>query len=430
MGQNNTSNDWIQNTFPSEKHKAEDYLPFAGEMRGQRVNYFGVSPANPDFMIMTGNMAGQGFVSTNGKDFTPFGTEAGWCGNTFGFSPHDGALAFALMGTKVYAGTNDDTWGTDHPFGIYRTEDTGTTWTQVLTLPENIPGDANSINTTPGQEPIGKRALLVDPSPNRSSHVYYGSGEKGLVRSTENGDLGSWSVVAFENKFIKTIAAGVGADDSTHLYLVVADGYSEPRTKDGQIYYESGRLYRIDVATDGSLSEPELCLNGLYNITDVETDELGSEGYVIVDASAAGGESTGGRALYPFGTNGAVKPGIGNVVLGNNVNGATLNKNDDGIILDAKDHADLSTLGALYINPYNANHWVIQLGGALKSSFTWSTDGGASWNDIVRTVAKDASSGQESIPDFISAAAGQHHMKDFGWAMDHESGLLPKIVRH
>ncbi len=341
IAQLNNTNSWTQNSFPSAKHKAEGYTPFTGEMRGQRVNYFGVSPSNPNFMIMTGNMAGQGFVATNGKDFRSFGTEAGWCGNTFGFSPHNGNLAFALMGTKVYGGTDDANWGTDHPFGIYRAEDTGNTWTQILTLPENIPGDPTSINTTPGQEPIGKCMLLVDPSPIRSSHVYYASGEKGLIRSVANGDKDSWSVVAFANKFVKTISAGVGSDGITHLYAVVADGYSEADTKDGQVYYPSGRLYRIDISANGSLSAPVLCLNGLYNITDVETELSGNTGFAIVDASAASGEST--------------------------------NK-------------------------------------------------GVTWNDIERTVVTDPSSGQPYVPDFVSWAAGQHHMKDYGWAMDYESG--------
>lgn len=422
VAQQNNSNAWTQNSFPSEKHKSENYIPYAGEMRGQRVNFFGVSPANPDFMIMAGNMAGQGLLSTNGKDFYPFGTEGGWCGNTFGFSPHDGSLAFALMGTKVYSGTDDANWGTEHPFGIYRTVDTGTTWTQVLTLPENIPGDNNSINTTPGQEPIGKRMLLVDPSPNRSTHVYYASGEKGLIRSVANGDKDSWSVVAFANKFVKTISAGVGNDGITHLYAVVADGYSEAKNKDGQVYYPSGRLYRIDISANGALSAPVLCLNGLYNITDVETELSGDTGFVIVDASAASGESTGGRALYPFGPLGSVKPGIGNVALGTNVNGATLNKNDDGVVLDAKSHSDLNTVGAVYVNPYNGNHWVIQMGGKLRSSFAWSTNKGVTWNDINRTVVTDPTSGQPSVPDFVSWAAGQHHMKAYGWAMDYESG--------
>lgn len=405
---------WVQNSFPSKKHKDGNYIRFSGEMRGQRVNYFGVSPANPNFMIMSGNMAGQGFVSSNGKDFKPFGTEAGWCGNTFGFSPHNGTLAFALMGTKVYGQTDDATWGTEHPFGIYRTEDTGETWTQVLRLPENIPGDDNSIDTTPGQEPLGKCGLLVDPSPTRSGHVYYASSEKGLVRSTSNGDIDTWEVVAFDNKFIKTMSAGVSADDVTHLYLVVADGYSQLQIKDGQDYYDSGRLYRIDISNNGSMSTPVLCLNGMYNITDVETNKLGNTGFIIVDGSAAGLESTGGRALYSFNTKGANIP---NTTLSSNANGATLSKK---AIIDANNYPDLNTLGAVYMNPYNENHWVIQVGGNLEHSFIWSTNGGSAWNDITRDVV--TVSGQESVPDFISYAIGQDHMKAYNWEMDQESG--------
>ena len=85
---NRNTSDWTRNSFPSAKHKDESYIPLGGEMRGQRVNYFGISPANPNFMIMAGNMWMQGFVSNNGKDFKPFNTEAGWSGNTFGFSPY------------------------------------------------------------------------------------------------------------------------------------------------------------------------------------------------------------------------------------------------------------------------------------------------------------------------------------------------------
>lgn len=420
MAQNDsvyTEGVWVRNSFPSERHKEGDYIPFGGEMRGQRMNFFGVSPANPDFMIMSGNMVGEGFVSDNGKDFKPFGTPAGWSGNTFGFSPHDGKLAFALMGTKVYGGTDDATWGTEHPFGIYRTKDTGKTWNQVLRLPENIPGDSTSINTTPGQEPIGKRGFLVDPSPARSSHVYYASCEKGLIRSLSNGDEGTWEVVAFDNQFVKTMSAGHTENNLTRLYLVVADGgYIEAEKKDGQVYYDSGRLYRIDINGDGEMSEPTLCLNGLYNIADVETNKFGNAGFVIVDGPASGEESTGGRALYPFKEEGAVIPGI---ELGSNIDGANLN---GGSLLDAKDHPDFSTLGAINVNPHNDNHWVIQVGGSLQHSFIWSTDGGSAWNDITREVLVNPTTGQESVPDFISGAVGQHHMKNYGWAMDQESG--------
>lgn len=413
IGQNTEG--WMRNSFPSEKHRAGDYTPFGGEMRGQRINFFGISPANPDFMIMTGNMAGQGFVSKNGKEFETFGTEAGWSGNTFGFSPHDGTLAFALMGTKVYGGTNDANWGTEHPFGLYRTEDTGTTWTQVLRLPENIPGDNTSMNTTPGQEPIGKRALLVDPAPDRSTHVYYASSEKGLIRSVSNGDVGTWEVVAFENKFVKTMSAGLSKGNVTRLYLIVADGYSTLQNKDGQDYYDSGRLYRIDISdANGNMSTPVLCLKGMYNIADVETDKLGVQGFVIVDGSAATLESTGGRALYPIENEGA---GISGITLGNNENGANLSRSAD---LDAANYPNINTLGAIYSNPYNANHWVIQLGGDLEHSFIWSIDGGSNWNDITRDVV--TVSGQESVTDFISYAIGQHHMKAYNWEMDQESG--------
>ena len=70
IAQLNNTNSWTQNSFPSAKHKAEGYTPFTGEMRGQRVNYFGVSPSNPNFMIMTGNMAGQGFCSYQWQRFS------------------------------------------------------------------------------------------------------------------------------------------------------------------------------------------------------------------------------------------------------------------------------------------------------------------------------------------------------------------------
>lgn len=418
--QRNTGN-WIRNSFPSAKHKAESYIPYGGEMRGQRVNFFGVSPANPDFMILAGNMWVQGFLSDNGKDFEPFTTEAGWSGNTFGFSPHNGNFAVALMGTKVFSGTDDANWGTDHPYGIYRTQDTGKTWTQVLRLPENLSSN-RSINTTPGQEPIGKCILLVDPSPDRSTHVYYASSESGLVRSTSIGDEDTWEVVAFENKFIKSMSAGVSEGGETRLYLVVADGYSAREDRDGQVYYDSGRLYRIDINnTTGDMSTPELCLNGLYNITDVETNEVGRIGYVIIDASAAGGESTGGRALYPFAFKGAVVIADSGT-LGTNVDGASLDATNFAIKLDVGDYPNMGALGAIYQNPYNPDHWVIQVGGSLEHSFIWSNDNGTTWNDITRRVTIETGTGQKSVVDFVSGALGQYHMEDLGWVMDQESG--------
>ncbi|GAB1308524.1 hypothetical protein KH5_12070 [Urechidicola sp. KH5] len=415
--------DWVRNSFPSAKHKAESFIPYGGEMRGQRVNFFGISPANPNFMIMSGNMWIQGFVSNNGKDFKPFSTEAGWSGNTFGFSPHNGSLAFGLMGARDWTGSDDANWGTDHPYGIYRTLDTGETWTQVLRLPENLTGDPTSINTTPGQEPVGKRVFLVDPAPARSTHVYYGSSENGLLRSTSNGDAGTWEVVAFAGKFIKTMSAGVSLGGETRLYLVVADGYSTPEDIHGQVYHDSGRLYRIDINNaTGVMSTPELCLNGLYNITDVETNEVGKAGFVIIDASAAGGESTGGRALYPFRLQGEPVSGDSGD-LGMNVDGATLTTSAGyEVKLDADDYPNMDTLGAIYQNPYNPNHWVIQVGGNLEHSFIWSDDDGLSWSDITRGTTTDAGTGQEYVSDFVSGAVGQFHMQDFGWSMDQESG--------
>ncbi len=370
---------WTRITFPSEKHKNDGFLEYGGEMRGQKVNFFGVSPANPNFMIQAGNQVGQTLVAQDGVNFFPSGNKSGRAGTAFGFSPHDGALAFGVYGFR----TSSQHWESGHPFGIWRTTDTGSSWEHVLELPEN-PG-SDDRGEWPGL--YGKRILLVDPSPNRADHVYFASGTRGLMRSTEGGDLGTWSVFAFEDQYVKTLAAGVSTNDITRLYAIVGE--------DNNARYRHGKLYRIEIKNTGEIKVgPVVVANEESDIADVEVNHVGGRGFVIRDGSGLYGESTGGAELYGF-----------------KDKGDTLFTD---LLLD-NSHESVDELGAIFVNPCNDSHWVVPRGGDAAFSFVWSNDGGETWNDQEREVS---SGGVKSL---VQGNPEQHHVAN-NW-LDASNGI-------
>ena len=60
---------WQRISFPSSEHKndRENFPMYCGEMRAQRVNYFGVSAQDPHFMLSATNMAGPPLLTVDGK---------------------------------------------------------------------------------------------------------------------------------------------------------------------------------------------------------------------------------------------------------------------------------------------------------------------------------------------------------------------------
>lgn len=348
---------WTKISFPSEKHVAEGFLPYAGESRGQAENFFGVSPANPNFMIQAGNMRGQTLVAQDGTNFFASGNISGKSGTAFAFSPHDGSLAFGL-----------------YNWGLFRTSDMGSSWQELFRKSEG------SLFESIGSEMHGKRILMVDPSAGRQNHLYYASPTKGLLRSDAAGDEGSWSVIAFEDRFVKTLTAGITAEGTTRIYAVVGP--------DNVSSYRTGQVYRIDVLADNSVAEPVLVMNSYNNIIDVEVNSSGEFGCIIRNED---------RAMQRFKDN-------GNYVFA------------DNLLPSLKD--DNISLGSVYANPYNDAHWVVSRGyssfslGGTNYSFVWSNDSAQTWNDEVRAVVNN------TVPSLQLGNPEQHHTAPYGWGAD------------
>ncbi len=420
--------DWQRITFPSEKHANNDAFPeYAGEMRGQAPNFFGVSPANPLFMIQACNMKGQTLVSNNGMDFRPSGNKSGRIGTTFGFSRHDGDLAFGLMGPTRRPKDEADE---EHPHGIYRTTDAGATWEQVLQLPEaraleKFDRADNGYGTGAGDwgekvsnQTLAKRLLLVDPASERSDHIYYADTHRGLLRSTDNGD--TWDYLfadysdaetadRFKDKYVKTLAAGVSSDGETKLYAIIEPDPDTHAQTGWTMEDTEGELWRIElVGADGVVESVEgsLC-NERTDIADVEVFSDGASGFVLIQAQT----SSGGSELYPFSNE-----------------GRTFTHNDDDSnvspLLDNFDE-EVDSLVGVYVNPHNDSHVVVPRGvkAALSKSFVWSNDAGETWNDTERSTFV-SSDGIELVIDFVSGSPEEHHTASGGWRMMEEAGVL------
>ena len=151
-------------------------------------------------------MCGEPLVSTDGRSFVPRGNESGQAGEVFGFSPHNGNLAFGLFTVKPTA----ECWS-HHPYGIWRTTDKGANWEQVWDIPAEH------------YESGSKRRFLVDPEPARQDWVFFASFTNGLMLSKEGGAAGTWSTLAFENRMVKTISAArsSGSLGGTILHVIV-----------------------------------------------------------------------------------------------------------------------------------------------------------------------------------------------------------------
>ena len=355
---------WTRNTFPSPAHKAHPELfpPGQGADRGEWLTCFGVSPADPRFMLHIFDI-GPATYSSDGKYFQPAELPHERSGVTVAFHPHNGDVGYVLFHLA------SRTLTTNGINGIWRTADKGKTWRQIYRVP---PGSYETF------KPRGKHLIMVDPHPSRGHHIYFGSFHRGLLRSTDNGE--TWHQAAFNRRSVKSLASGVKPGGATVLYVIVGD--EMPDQKEGQgppsipvQRHGAGRLWRIDVAPNGSLTTVDLQL-GFDDVTDIEIDPKDpSRGLLIRDP--AEGKLRGGRRLYRFDQWG-------------NAPASLLREAGPG-----------RTFGAVYINPWNHRHLVLTIGGEARDFLQFSTDGGATWNPPRRTV-------NGALPDFITYSAVHH----------------------
>ncbi len=350
---------WTRNTFPGEGHKArpDQYPPGQGSDRCEWINGFGVSPADPTFMLEVADM-GHFTYSTDGRYFQMAEVPVRG-GKTVAFNPHNGNVGYVLTGAD---GTNTSGLG-----GWWRTEDKGKTWQLFYQAPEDSYEWCG--------RPHGKRLLVVDPQPARSNQIWFASMSRGLVRTVDDGE--NWAVAAFEGHCIASLAAGVGAEGQTVLYAIVAHkfGSISDFAKFGGLrkkYNASGQgeLWRLDIKNDGTFTKQRV-LPEFSNISDVEINPTDpSRGLVIV----------GRTELRPF-TDGGLTLG-------------------EAIRDKSNTNGDLS---CVYINPWNPKHFVLLDRGSASEALQYSSDGGATWAGDKRTIVDG------HIPSLL--AYGPHNHK-------------------
>ena len=362
-GKTEAPRQWIRNTFPSPAHKAHPELfpPGGGADRGEWLTCFGVSPADPRFMLYTFDI-GAAAYSSDGRYFQPAELPPESAGVTAAFHPHDGNTGYLLFHrsstTLPSSGIN----------GIWRTEDKGKTWARIYAVPR---GSYEAFKSR------GKHLIVVDPHPSRGHHIYFGSFHRGLLRSIDNGK--TWREAAFNRRSIKSLAAGIRPGGGTVLYVIAGDEMADQKEGQGPPSpkphrHGAGALWRIEVAADGSLEtfDPQL---GFDDVTDVELDPTDpSRGLLLRDPGE--GKLRGGRRLYRFEEWGAAAKPLRQAAAGR-------------------------IFGAVYINPWNHRHVVLTVGGEARDFLQFSTDGGATWNAPRRTVAG-------CLPDFTTYSAVHH----------------------
>ncbi|MDA3961462.1 MAG: hypothetical protein PF961_11780 [Planctomycetota bacterium] len=194
---------WLHNTFPGPGHVATPgpWGPGQGSDRSEWVAGFGVSPLDPQFMLMATDMAGLS-VATDGAWFRPAQLPVRH-GHAVAFSPHDAATAYALM-SDPYSGQGQTGW--------WRTTDRGATWALMMKT-HRVRAHA--------------RRLIVDRSPVRAACLYVAT-EQGVQRSADDG--ATWLPFVLEGVDIWTMA---NTCDGASLYVIT--GQADQR-----------KLYRID----------------------------------------------------------------------------------------------------------------------------------------------------------------------------------------
>ena len=330
---------WQRITFPGPQHKNDPaFPPGQGSDRCEWMHFFKVSPADSTFM-MTGIDMGAALVARDGRHFEPNDTPLHRWANNVTFCPHSGNTAYLLQGHSF---SKLGKMNLEDPvYGIWRTRDKGTTWQQIYTMPPDAPSCRG---------PAGKQQIAIDPHPNRSHHIYYGSLHRGLIRSTDDGN--SWHVTAFRGYPVKTISTARGNQGKTILYVIVGEkGKTAARN-----YIPAGHLWRLEVNAEEPFRIEKHQLTEKPEIVDVEVFPNDPTSGICIRRIAEG--TRGGKEVVKFADQG---------------NRFYLLRSIEGKILGFVD---------VHINPQAPGHVVVRPhSNTTSTAFLFSRDGGKTWND-------------------------------------------------
>jgi hypothetical protein len=300
---------------------------------------------------------GGAFVTRNGRGFEPLDLPLHRSTNDVAFSPHDAGTAYLVQG-QIGEVSRADPYS-----GIWRTQDTGRTWTQIYRMPQG---------THACRGPWGKQVLVVDPHPERCEHLYFATIDDGLIRSLNGGR--TWQGVAFQGLPVKTLAASRGPARRTVLYVIV--GVKGRYGKRDNVL--GGSFWRVDVEPAAPFQASTIHLSGADDFWDVEvaTNDW-SQGMVLRDSYEGG--TAGARKLAAF------KDG-----------GQVLGKPRTAAEAGVKHFCDV------HINPQDAAHVVVRSQGNLSTALQYSRDGGMTWNATHEVV-------DGYVPDLISYNPAHHN---------------------
>lgn len=203
---------WQRNTFPGQGHVDNGFAKGAGWTQMQAIMDLAVSPLDPNFRVAIENQWGAVYTE-DGRNYKPLrmrhiGTP-GSSAQSVEFSRYD-ADTFYLRVAHAYWRSMEPAGS---PAGLWRSTDRGRTWEHLYQPP---PGGYEFDS----HDNAGTK-ILEDPSPARSSHLYFASTSHGLMRSTDDGATWTSAVAELSNRRIKTMAAAVDPDSSeTVLYLI------------------------------------------------------------------------------------------------------------------------------------------------------------------------------------------------------------------
>jgi len=318
--------------------------------------------------------------STDGRCFRPVEVPHLRGPTSVAFDPHDASTAYLLF----WCGASPTKHESDHNFGLWRTRDRGRTWHQIY-RPRR--------STYRSVVPWGKRHVVIEPTPARRGHVYFGSPTNGLVRSTDDGK--AWEVAAFRGRIVKTLAIAARPAGGTVLYAIVgpevpvhSDGKYRPfhtilKTHATNLLPE-GELWRVDVSAQPPYDVTVRRLHPeLADFVDVEVDPGDPSRGLVIRKGFHNRYPRGGRELHRFSSW-----------------GETL-----GPLVRDKRSASASGLEAVFFSPWNPRHVVLYCSGKLQYALQFSTDGGKTWNAPRRVV-------DGRCPDFVSYNPYNHNSPD------------------
>ncbi len=291
---------WVRNTYPGPGHVANPgpWGPGQGTDRTEWISFFRVHPTNPKFMLQGTDLGRVVYTNTalGGTEFVAAEMPLRHA-CTVAFNPHEPGTAYVLM----------DRGNAVHPTGWYRSTDEGLTWTHFF--------------STPAQRGL-LNLLVVNTHPNRANHIYIGTLDNGVHRSTDNGaTFQPWRFAG-----LPVVTMSLNADGSA-LYVLTG----------GET---TGTLHRINASNGQTVTYAG---NTFRHLDMHPTDKHRG---IIVD----------GTELKPL----------------------TVSGNGNSITL-GQTLVTINRLGLARYNPANPQHIVAVGNGGMIGHFRWTTDGGATW---------------------------------------------------